>query len=413
MEQGSNNGKINIKESSIDINENIKEFKVEGNENELSEEKKSKKNTISCYQKFLKNPSITKFNENSQFIYDLDVGIKYINTIQNPNYIKLNIGELDILKTKFLSIIEEKNEALKISKIFLDKQTIDDINKFFELELKDDLLSSFLKEQYEKNKNRNGFTSRKLAEKYYLETGIKVSHTTINYTLKNKLGLKYKKVIPKTSKIFSKENKIHTMALLKIIARCLKQNISIIYVDETHILNINNNLKAWIKKSETLYCEIEPRKKSNLIMGINENGVVYYEIHTHNINEEIYLKFIENLKFKLASMDIKNYALFLDNCSFHKSKKAIKYYYENKVNIIFNTPYLSIFNSIELAFRGVKNILYRRVYNNMNEVEKDLHLILNSEKFQKTIKYNLKETIGEYLNFYEKYKSIDFKSYKI
>ena len=49
----------------------------------------------------------------------------------------------------------------------------------------------------------------------------------------------------------------------------------------------------------------------------------------------------------------------------------------------------------------------------MNEVEKDLHLILNSEKFHKTMKYNLIETIGEYLNFYEKYKSIDFKSYKI
>ena len=43
MEQGSNNGKINIKESSIDINDDIKKFEVEGNENELSEEKKSKK----------------------------------------------------------------------------------------------------------------------------------------------------------------------------------------------------------------------------------------------------------------------------------------------------------------------------------------------------------------------------------
>ena len=48
MEPGSKNVKINIKESSIDINNNIKEFKVSGNENELSEEKKSKKNAISC-----------------------------------------------------------------------------------------------------------------------------------------------------------------------------------------------------------------------------------------------------------------------------------------------------------------------------------------------------------------------------
>lgn len=81
----------------------------------------------------------------------------------------------------------------------------------------------------------------------------------------------------------------------------------------------------------------------------------------------------------------------------------IKFFTENKIIIIYNTPYLSIFNSIELCFRGLKNIIYKTIYKSMNSL-KDIQNIFGSNDFQKAIKYNFKETISEYIKFYKKYK---------
>ena len=56
--------------------------------------------SISSHNKFLKNPSITKFNALSKFIYDLDEGSNYINSVKNANYIKLNDAEKKNLEEK-------------------------------------------------------------------------------------------------------------------------------------------------------------------------------------------------------------------------------------------------------------------------------------------------------------------------
>ena len=67
----------------------------------INSEKKIKaffSRSISFYYKFLKNPSITKFNALSKFIYDLDEGANYINSIKNANCFKLNENEKKLLK---------------------------------------------------------------------------------------------------------------------------------------------------------------------------------------------------------------------------------------------------------------------------------------------------------------------------
>ena len=224
--------------------------------------------------------------------------------------------------------------------------------------------------------------------------------------------MRYLKVSPKTNKILSDENLLSTMTVLKIISRCIKQKISIIYLDESTIININNNLKTWIIPGETLYSEIEPRKKYNLIMAINENGVIHYEINSQNTNDEIFLSFIKNLIIKIDEKKIFKFALFLDNLSCHKTNKVIKFFADKKINIIFNSSYLSSFNSIELAFRGLKNIIYKTIYKSMDSLKEDIKNILDSIDFQKTIRYNYKETISEYLKIYKEYKDYNFNKFK-
>ena len=84
------------------------------------------------------------------------------------------------------------------------------------------------------------------------------------------------------------------MSIIKIIARCIKQGISIIYCDESSILSTNNNFRAWIQPRENFYIDIAPKKRYNLIMAINELGVLYYEINSTNTNEDSFMSFMEN-----------------------------------------------------------------------------------------------------------------------
>ena len=144
-----------------------------------------------------------------------------------------------------------------------------------------------------------------------MKYGTKLNHVTINNALKKNLGLKFLKVIPKSNKIISIDNALRIITILKIITRCLIQKISIIYVDETSIMNINNNLRTWIMPGEDIFCEIESRKSHNLIMAVNEEGILHYEIHSCNIDEKVFIKFIENLNLEIVKKDIKYYTLFL------------------------------------------------------------------------------------------------------
>ena len=57
---------------------------------------KIKKKSISCHNKFLKNPDLSFFTSNSQFIYDIDEGLNYIIKRENPNALKLTKEEKEI-----------------------------------------------------------------------------------------------------------------------------------------------------------------------------------------------------------------------------------------------------------------------------------------------------------------------------
>lgn len=113
------------------------------------------------------------------------------------------------------------------------------------------------------------------------------------------MGLRFLKVIPKTNKILKEDNIIASLALIKIIARCIKENITIIYFVESAIINLNNNLKTYNKPRTNLYSYISTRKKINLIMAIYEDDLIYYQLREKNIDENIFLSFVENMTKKI------------------------------------------------------------------------------------------------------------------
>ena len=77
-------------------------------------------------------------------------------------------------------------------------------------------------------------------------------------------------------------------------------------------------------------------------------------MNDENKNENVFLNFIKNLKFNSEKLKTDKYALILDDFAGHKTPSLLEYYKDKKLNIIFNSPYQSNFNSIELFSKLIK-----------------------------------------------------------
>lgn len=273
-----------------------------------------------------------------------------------------------------------------------------------------DPLVIFLKEKFAKRKNINNLTCRKLSTEYYKETGIKISKSTINKVIRHKLGYKFLKTTIKNINILSQDNIITSLEFLKIIERCIKMNIKLIYLDESSILNTNNNYRLWRYPNEEIYMPLAKKEKTNLIMAITDEDVIHYAFNKENTNEKNFSEFINDLNKKIIDKKIGPYAIIMDNLSVHKTKSLIESYVKKKMNVIFNCPYLSIFNSIELAFRNLKQFLYSKLYENMDDVIVEASSYLESIKFKNSLKLNFKETLEKYISFSEKYKQLNLNN---
>lgn len=99
------------------------------------------------------------------------------------------------------------------------------------------------------------------------------------------------------------------------------------------------------------------KKFQNLIMAIDDSSIIYYELTKETTNKDTFLKFIQKDIFKLNEKKVKKYVLILDNLSCHKAQELFNFYNEKKINVLFNSPYLSNWNCIELASGFEKEIL--------------------------------------------------------
>lgn len=110
----------------------------------------------------------------------------------------------------------------------------------------------------------------------------------------------------------------------------------------------------------------------NLIAAVTKNSILHYQINEINTNTDNFFKFIEDLNKTYIKKDGKNrYVIILDNFIVHKTQKILEYYKKEKLNIIFNIPYCSQFNCIELFLRSLNQQFYSNLYNNIEELKTD------------------------------------------
>lgn len=224
------------------------------------------------------------------------------------------------------------------------------------------------------------------------------------------MGFRYLKTHPKTNKILEKKNILLSLAFIKIIARCIKLNFHILYCDESFLQNRNNNYYCWRRAEDNIFGFIGKRERLNLIMAIEENSVVYYEINDESTTEDKFYNFIKKLVHEINSKNLFPCVLVLDNYSAHKTKKLKELYYNNKINIVFTTPYFSPLNAIELTFRNLKNYLNKKILESINSIKKETEKYIGEKPFLDGIKSNFKETFQMYLNFHNNYRSLNLNN---
>ena len=113
-----------------------------------------------------------------------------------------------------------------------------------------------------------------------------------------------------------------------------------------------------------------------------------------------------NLNTAIQNKKIVNPLIIMDNCTIHKTSKLREFYLNSKGKYLFNVPYLSSFNAVELAFRNLKTIIYNTIYSNIEIMKEDIIRCLSSPSFKTSLIQNYKNTIINYLQYYNNNKNI-------
>lgn len=386
--------------------------KTKKNGNSNNNKKKSvHKNVRKSFKKiYRKLPSLFYFNIKSKFVFDPSDKNLYQKFTSNLNLIKPKLNLRNFLTSKIeelsLEITNDKTEKF----INISKSTYESIIKFKLAKHEKSEIEEFILKQLKDNPDRSKLTCRNLASLYTQETGKIIHKSQMNNIMRRKIGLHYVKTSLKTNQINSPANISFSFCFVRIILRAIKFGFKILFQDETSILNSNNHYRCWRFKDEKIFIEGQKKKRKNLLLLIGEDSIINYKFNDDSTNEEKFLSFMKEAKNKIDELGIENYIIIMDNLSAHKTATLLNFYNENKINILFNSPYCSYFNCIELAFRSIKSVLYKKVFTNIDEVENEIKTIINHPTFNETLKANYRETLCEYRKFLDLNNNISLKN---
>jgi len=374
-------GKLN-KDSNIKISSNFK------NSNQL----KHIKNEIRK-----KNPIFYSFTLNSTFIYESKLYSFYLRKIKNFNILKPNKVDISIIKNIIKDIEEyynDNNKFIEVPKIIYElftimKKTEPMLNKT------DKIIQNLLT----KDKGYNAISLRKIKKKLLDDYNINISTTKISNILKNKLNHHYLKTAVKNIELTSKKYITMGYFFLKIVVKSLKLGGTLVFIDESGFLSYNPNYRTWRNNLEDVYSKLKTKQKTNLIMAVSKERIIYYELTDNNVDSAYFLSFMESFNEKLSDKDKKESVIVLDNLPAHATAELFKFYSEKKMKVVFNVPYLSKFNMIEICFRALKNKIYKNLHKNINDIKKEIKEYIEGEYLRGLLGKLYKETLNKYLNF--------------
>lgn len=176
------------------------------------------------------NPRITLIQPGSNFIYDTNTFEIYFSQVSDKNNLKLTLQELLFLKNT-IEQLKSQNEinSSKIIKIPLD--IFKKIETFTPKIVQEDEEVLYIKKLIESQKSLGYISCRRIASRYYNDTGKKISKTKVNNIMRNKLGLHFIKTTIKNQKIDNNKNILISLCFIKILIKSLL-NFHLIFIDE-------------------------------------------------------------------------------------------------------------------------------------------------------------------------------------
>ena len=369
--------------------------------------KKIKLTNCNLYSNF---PGITHFNENSFFIYDLGNIKDFLSIIDNKNTVKLNTKEFNIIKKEIDVISDDIGVLNEKNCVDIPFENINKINEYFNIDKTTNHIIIWISDYINKNDEREKISLQKITNIYNMSNEEKISKSKMYNIFKNKIKLSYLKTSVKNSKIKSPNFIFSIMCFIKIIIRAINLGYKINYMDESAISLKNSNFRCWRKSKEFIFHDYTSNNRSNLLLIVDSKSIIYYKINHSSTNEKTFLEFMDGfLKNRKNDLN-KKFILVLDNLACHKTSKIKKFFIENKINVVYNTPYMSIFNCVEIAFRYLKRHLYCNLYSSLEDAENEVKKLLESEEIKVTLKKNYRETLKTYLSYYLENQDINLNN---
>ena len=353
--------------------------------------------------------NILNFTFKDTFFCDVTKYEHLIKDIFDFEDIKLEEEEL-IFLNDLIKILKEKQEILKygylkeIKILPVFKEIFAKIRKYDEDKIKyikdiKEIINSFPKNY--------SFHLKDIKNELLKKKEINISKNKIFNLIKSHLQFRYLKTTIKNSSLDENKSIFMSFIFIKAFIRAIKMDIKPIYIDETGLMLKNNNYRRWRVRNSDI--NIGPKTntkiKSNLIVASLNDEILFNTITTSNCNTKVFKKFITNLINLIPKKNRNEYIIILDNATYHKSLDIIELLLKSKIKVLTTTPYFSKLNMAEYIFRHIKNITYKKSYNTITELNKDVKNILQSDKLKSTIQNLYKYTLQNYREFIGKYNN--------
>jgi len=236
-------------------------------------------------------------------------------------------------------------------------------------------------------------TLKNISKEYKNMHNKSISLMTVSRIMRHHMDIFYLKTVPKNPLLTENNYQFMRAVFIKVILRCVKLGIKFIFIDETGFDLKNNKFYQWREKEELIYAGAtkELKNRLNLIMGIDNEKVVNYQLTYKNIDTETMKSFFEASVEKLGDKKFE-YIIIMDNATYHVNESIKDFLIENKIKTITNCPYFSHFNGIEFEFRFIKRQLSGSLFKNREELKNNIIKIINSSENKNSIrKIYLKE----------------------
>lgn len=335
----------------------------------------------------------------TQQINNLKESLK-LNSIPNNNDINTLNNEINNI-IREIKFSEDKNNLQVLPQFYTKLQNLKEIDKG------NSLYALRVKRIIEEYNSEKSISLSYIKNKYKVLFGKDISLMTVSRILRFHLGLHYRKTIVKNPKLLKNNYILMSYGFIIGIIKAITSKLRLVYIDECGFQLENSNLRMWRKNGEEITGggQTNLKNRINLILAIDQKEILlghYYKNNTISSTE--FLEFMKDLKSTITQQKIGKTVFILDNATYHCSKEIRKFAKKEKLKILFNVPYKSNFNAIELCFHLIKNRLYKEINTNIDLLANKISFLINDDEINKNIKKLYLKTLINYKDFYENNK---------